>query len=377
MKKWEKITAVYIIILLGLALAGCSAGRTAEKQPAPAPQSNLAETAEKNGDVYILFTSDVHCAVDQGFGYAGLQQIRDTLEAEGYTTLLVDDGDAIQGEAIGTLTKGEAVLNLMNALHYDAAIPGNHEFDYGMERFLQLAEKAEFPYISCNFRHEGNLVFAPYVMKEAAGLHIAFVGVTTPKTITSSHPAYFQNEAGEYVYDFMQDETGEMVYQAVQKAVDAARAEGADYVYVLGHLGLEATVSPWTYADVIAHTSGIDVFFDGHSHDTEQVVMKNRAGQEVVRSACGTKLNGIGYSHISAEKGIMETNIWSWQNQTPAPDLLGIRNSMTEEVEAANETLQEQMGKEITEVPFILTVNDHVGAVYPARPRRQTQNVTS
>ena len=106
------------------------------------------EPAEKNGDIYILYTSDVHCGVDQGFGYAGLKQVRDTLEAEGYETLLVDDGDSIQGEVLGTLTKGEAIIDLMNDVGYDVAIPGNHEFDYGMERFLELTEKAEFPYIS-------------------------------------------------------------------------------------------------------------------------------------------------------------------------------------------------------------------------------------
>lgn len=109
---------------------------------------NTEEPAEKNGDIYILYTSDVHCGVDQGFGYAGLKQVRDTLEAEGYETLLVDDGDSIQGEVLGTLTKGEAIIDLMNDVGYDVAIPGNHEFDYGMERFLELTEKAEFPYIS-------------------------------------------------------------------------------------------------------------------------------------------------------------------------------------------------------------------------------------
>ena len=109
------------------------------------------EAAEKNGEVMILFTSDIHCGVDQGFGLVGLKQIRDNLEAQGYTTILVDDGDAIQGEIIGTISRGEGMIELMNAMHYDVAIPGNHEFDYGMERFLELTEKAEFPYISCNF----------------------------------------------------------------------------------------------------------------------------------------------------------------------------------------------------------------------------------
>ena len=194
------------------------------------------EAPERSADVVILFTSDIHCGIDQGFGYAGLAAIRDYLVEKGNAVILVDDGDNIQGEPVGTMSKGEISLELMNAMGYDVAIPGNHEFDYGMDQFLALAGKADFPYISCNFNKSGELVLEPYVIKEAAGSKIAFVGVTTPQTLTSSTPRYFQNEDGEFVYGFMQDETGEGVYAAVQSAVDAARADGADYVVVMGHI---------------------------------------------------------------------------------------------------------------------------------------------
>ncbi|MCR5420397.1 MAG: metallophosphoesterase, partial [Lachnospiraceae bacterium] len=125
--------------------------------------AEVPEEIEKNGDVIILFTSDIHCGVDQGFGLAGVEQVRETYESQGYTVLLVDDGDAVQGESIGTVSKGESIIQLMNDMKYDVAIPGNHEFDYGMERFLELTEMADFPYISCNFRHEGETVFDPYI----------------------------------------------------------------------------------------------------------------------------------------------------------------------------------------------------------------------
>ena len=145
----------------------------------------------------MLFTSDVHCGVNSGFGYAGLAAVRDTL-AKSNHVLLVDNGDAIQGEPIGTMTTGEAIIGLMNDVGYDVAtIPGNHEFDYGMDRFLELAEKAEFPYISANFTQDGELVFDPYIIKEFDGVKVAFVGITTPKTITSSTPKYFQDDSGQ------------------------------------------------------------------------------------------------------------------------------------------------------------------------------------
>ena len=94
--------------------------------------------AQLEKDVVVLFTSDVHCGVDQGFGYAGLMAVKNQFEREGCHLLLVDNGDAIQGEPVGLLTQGEAIVDMMNKMGYDIAIPGNHEFDYGVQRFLEI-----------------------------------------------------------------------------------------------------------------------------------------------------------------------------------------------------------------------------------------------
>ncbi len=326
-------------------------------QPADAADKDSA-APQNNGDVYILFTSDVHCGVDQHFGYASVWQAREYLEDQGYTVLLVDDGDSIQGEALGTITTGEAIIDLMNDMKYDVAIPGNHEFDYGMDRFLELTKEADFPYISCNFTKEGELVFEPYKIIEVEGMRIGFVGVTTPKSLTTSTPKYFQNDKGEYIYGFCEDETGQKLYDAVQKAVDDARAEGADYIYVMGHMGFDKDCTPWTYADVVANTNGIDVFLDGHSHDTEQLVMKNKDGKDVPRSAVGYKLNAFGYSHISKDEGIKETNIWSWPNDTSAPALLGLNNTISRNIDEANDELDEKLGEVVANTSVELYTND-------------------
>ena len=342
MGRRQFIRASLVSAITLAAMAGCSAGQES--------------TAEAQG-IYILYTSDVHCGIDQGFGFAGLQQLRDSLEAKGFATLLVDNGDHIQGETLGTLTQGESIIQLMNKLRYDVAIPGNHEFDYGMDRFFELVGMADFPYISCNFNKGGELVFEPYKIIEVAGKRIAFVGMTTPETITSSTPKYFQDDEGNLIYGFMQDDTGEALYEAVQAAVDAARAEGVDYVYALGHMGLLARSEPWTYADVIENTNGIDVFLDGHSHDTEQVVMKNKDGKDVPRSACGTKLNCIGYSLITPD-GIEDTGIWSWPNGDAVPELFGLSNEMSEAVEAEMTEAAESTSEVVAFTNAELTIND-------------------
>ena len=333
---------------------------------------DAAEAPARSADVVILFTSDVHCGIDQGFGYAGLESIRDYLIAKGNDVILVDDGDNIQGEPIGTMTKGEALVDLMGQMGYELAIPGNHEFDYGMDQFLELAKNSKVEYISCNFNHEGELVFQPYVIKDLGGAKVAFVGVTTPKTLTSSTPKYFQDENGEFVYGFFQDESGEGVYNAVQKAVDDARAEGADYVVVMGHMGNEEECRPWTYADVIEHTNGIDVFLDGHSHDTEQVVMKNKDGKDVLRSACGTKLSCIGWCRIDTE-GKITTGLYTWDNEDSVPAMLGVKNDMSKAVDAGKDALDQKLKEVVATSQVLLTINDPEAVDENGKPIRMVR----
>ena len=338
--------------------------------PVPAEEAPEESGTGLSQDLVILYTSDVHCGIDQHFGYVGLKAVKDSLENAGNHVLLVDDGDSIQGEPVGTMSRGESIVNLMNTLEYDVAIPGNHEFDYGMDRFLELAEKADYPYISCNFVKEGERVFDAYLIREVDDMKIGFVGVTTPLTLTTSTPGYFQDEEGNYIYGFLQDHTGEGVYQAVQEAVDAARADGADFVVLMGHLGNEAECEPWTYADVLSHTNGIDVMFDGHSHDTDQVVVKNKDGEDVPRCACGTKLNGIGYAKISAEDGSLSTGLYSWNNDISAPELLGITNDMTEAVAGELDVLDAELGKVIAKTTFPLLINDPEATTAEGSPIR-------
>ena len=329
--------------------------------------ARAGETGDRG--VLILYTSDIHCGIQEGFGYAGLWEVRNALEKQGYDVLLVDDGDNIQGEPVGTLTKGATPAELMNRMGYDAAIPGNHEFDYGVETFLELAEKAEFPYLSCNFNYKGELLFEPYTVLEAGGRKIAFVGVTTPETLTSSTPVYFKDESGEFVYRFLEDGTGEGVYRAVQSAVDSARAEGADYVILLGHLGNYAGSAPWNYGDVISHTSGIDALLDGHSHDTDQVTVRNAVGKSVVRSACGTKLCAIGWCCI-ARDGTVSAGLYPWNVGTSAPELLGLDNEMSRAVASGMESLNEVLGKVVAHSDVELTINDPAAVQADGRPVR-------
>ena len=263
--------------------------------------AETAETEVEHQPVVVLYTNDVHCGIEDAIGYAGLAAYEKAYEKLGYEVILVDNGDAIQGGPIGTLSKGEYIIDIMNAVGYDIATIGNHEFDYGMDVFMSLREKAEFPYISANFCDlEGNTILDPYVIKELGGWKVAFVGASTPETFTKSTPTFFQDEEGNYIYSFCQGEDGANLYAAVQKAVDAARAEGAEIVIVMSHLGIDGSSVPYTSSDLIVNTTGVNAVLDGHSHSVlDMELVQNAAGEDVILSSTGTKLNNVGSLIIS------------------------------------------------------------------------------
>lgn len=273
-------------------------------------------------DIVVLYTNDVHCGVDENIGYAGLALYKKQMQSLTPYVALVDAGDAIQGAPIGTLSDGGYLIDIMNQVGYDFAIPGNHEFDYGMPRFLELAGKLNCGYYSSNFMdlRTGAPALAPYKMFTYGASKVAFVGATTPESFTKSTPAYFQDADGNYIYSFCEDETGQKLYTQIQAAVDSARAEGADYVILVGHLGENGSTERWTSDNVIKNTTGIDVCIDGHSHEEYAKYVKNRDGKDVLLTQTGTKLKDIGKLVIRADGTITNELV----KEVPAGESAGV-----------------------------------------------------
>ena len=253
----------------------------------PAAENELA------GKIVILHTNDVHGGYDQGITYAGLAAYKDELLKSTEYVTLVDAGDFSQGSTMATLSSGEYLIQLMNAVGYDFVVPGNHEFDYGMAKALENLNALDATVLACNFvdLKTEKPVFEGYKVVSYGETKVAFVGISTPETYTKSTPTYFQDENGNYIYSFCEDE----LYATVQASVDAAIAEGANYVVAIGHMGVDEQSAPWMSRDVIANTTGIDAFIDGHSHSTiAGEVVKNKAGEDVVLNQTGTKLANVG-----------------------------------------------------------------------------------
>ena len=274
-----------------------------------------AANAEKSNDIVILYTNDTHAYIDGPLSFDTIGALKKNLEKQYRYVLLVDAGDHLQGTAFGSMDQGASVLQLMNKAGYDLATPGNHEFDYGMDIFLERAREAEFPYLSCNLYHQEDGVRGENLLESFQAYHfgkeiVAFIGITTPETIVKSTPAYFQDENGNFCYGISGGDDGQALYDDVQFAVDAIRRAGATKVIAVGHLGDDPSSSPWTSEEVIAHVSGLDAFIDGHSHSEvsgQQILGAD--GEPVLLTQTGEYLNNVGIMVIDYETGEIQSDL--------------------------------------------------------------------
>lgn len=267
-------------------------------------------SSTRQQDIVVLYTNDVHCAVDENIGYAGLAAYKNYREEQTPYVTLVDCGDAIQGGTIGAISQGEYPIEIMDRVGFDFAVPGNHEFDYGMEQLSRLLGNIDVQYLGCNIRYSGTGKSAlelvePYHIASYGDTDVAFIGVCTPESITKSTPAYFMDETGQFIYDFYGGKNGQALYARVQETVDECLEKGAEYIIVLSHLGDDKGSSPFCSIDLIENTEGISVVLDGHSHSVIPCqIIKNRKGAEVLLSSAGSKLNYIGQLTITPERKI-------------------------------------------------------------------------
>ncbi|MBO7709807.1 MAG: bifunctional metallophosphatase/5'-nucleotidase, partial [Lachnospiraceae bacterium] len=273
----------------------------------------------EDDDIVLIYHNDAHGGISAdkdysgsslSLGYAGLAGVKADVVGRAAEVTTIDAGDAIQGSVVTTETDGQAVMDLMEMIDYDILIPGNHEFDYGMEAFLEYAQNASGEFISCNFidNRTGETIFDGYTLEEyeinGTTLTVGYVGMSTPETIAKSTPTYFQDEDGNYIYGFDAD-TPQDLYDDVQQAVDAAYEDGADIVIALGHMGDTGVERDWSSLAVIKNTTGICAFIDGHAHsEIPARIVQNKDGEDVLLSSTGTKLEHIGLMKLDvAEDG--------------------------------------------------------------------------
>lgn len=232
----------------------------------------------------LMATSDLHMQLlsydydaNRRCGRGALARVAgliETLRQDGLTTLLFDNGDLIQGNAMGDLV-AQAVLEgqphpaiaAMNALGYDAAAPGNHDFNYGVETLMAVARGAKFPFVCSNLRLRGTasvlrnrLILRRRVRLDdgrTATLRIGVMGLLPPQTVE---------------WDRAHIGARGRARDICEAAADTARLlrrDGADLVVALAHTGIGAALpEPWMEdaAAALAAMADVDAVIAGHSH---------------------------------------------------------------------------------------------------------------
>ena len=260
------------------------------------PTVTFAEAT--SDDIIILYENDVHCAVE---GYSKLSAMKKELKQTYKHVGVVSCGDYIQGSSLGAISRGEYIIELMNLVGYDAVTLGNHEFDFRLDRLEELVAMMATKPVCCNFQEigEDTSYFDPYKIVSYGDVDIAYIGITTPSTISSSSPAQFKDENGNYKYSF----NPTTLYEVVQENIDAAEAEGAEYIIAISHIGYaedEIYGDLEDVEDLIKNTDGLDVVLDAHSHSViEGMEITDKEGNEVLLSSTGTKFENIGKLTIS------------------------------------------------------------------------------
>lgn len=267
--------------------------------------SNKSGNTDKN--IVILFENDVHCAIDR---YQKLAGLRDAIADTAYVGI-VSCGDYLQGGTAGAISQGKYVADVMKYVNYDAVTLGNHEFDYKVPRMNKLLKFLNIPVTCVNLQNSQTkkFPFAPYIIKDYGDKKIAFVGATTPTARNTEEYSFVDNKGNE-IYNLQPDSLPFLI----QKAVNNARKEGADYVFLIAHLGEDPNDFHSDSHTIISKTYGIDAVLDGHTHSVipcDSVL--NKEGKTVLIAQTGTKLSNIGHLFIN-KNGQISINLIPIEN---------------------------------------------------------------
>ncbi|WP_240903835.1 5'-nucleotidase C-terminal domain-containing protein [Chengkuizengella sediminis] len=233
--------------------------------------------------ITILHTNDTHARINEGkydgMGLAKLSTLVKEQEADNANVLLLDAGDTFHGTTFATLEQGKSIAEVFNAVGYDGMAAGNHDFNYGYERLLELKEMVTFPVLSANVIVEetGELLLPPYMIQEVDGVKLGIFGLSTPETHYKTHP---KNVEGLKFTDPV---------EAAQTMVAELQSQEVDVIIALTHLGTDAS-STDTSIKVAEGAPGIDLIVDGHSHTEDNI---GESGTLIVSSGEYTKNLGV------------------------------------------------------------------------------------
>ena len=226
----------------------------------------LNKENNQSNKITILHTNDMHGRFksdEKVIGIDTVSAIKKSIE----NSILVDAGDTIHGLPFVTLSQGQDAVDLLNEAGYEFMAPGNHDFNYGQERLIELFKNSvtlkngenKLKLLASNVKKDGKPIFEPNSIKEmqvnGKTVKVGLFGLSTEETAYKTNP---NNVKG---IDFTSP------IDAAKEQVKELEDKGADIIVALSHIGTDESSETTSY-DVINAVDGIDVYVDGHSHTT-------------------------------------------------------------------------------------------------------------
>ncbi|MCX7775825.1 MAG: bifunctional metallophosphatase/5'-nucleotidase [Spirochaetaceae bacterium] len=274
----------------------------------------VAAQADQTGNVQITFahTNDMHGRIVESkteLGYPRIYAAVQELRAKNKNTMLIDLGDTLHGLPIINIDKGATAVKLMNELGYVYMTTGNHDYNYGLDRLLELGSMARFKILAANVYKNGKRLFDAWDVRDIDGVRVAFFGLASPETAYKTDPKGIEGVT-----------FSDPIVEA--KLVAAELAGKYDLLVCLSHLGTDDSSDP-TSITLAKFVPQIDVILDGHSHTTLAELMKKNTTATLIAStgAYGTGL-GVVDVVIGPNHKVISKSAYTITPET-APNLKG------------------------------------------------------
>jgi 2',3'-cyclic-nucleotide 2'-phosphodiesterase (5'-nucleotidase family) len=245
----------------------------------------------------IYHVNDVHSRVEEddyagSMGYAKMAALIKEARREKENVMFLDAGDTFHGQTIANINEGESISHILDLMKLDAVTLGNHDFNYGQDRLIELDEMSRFPFLAANLSREDGEEISytkDYIIKEYDGVKVGVFGLATPETSYKTHPKNVEGLVFENPIT-----TAEEVVNELEDQVDV--------VVALTHLGISKG-SEYTSIKLAEEVSGIDLIIDGHSHNVlEEGMMVN----DTMIAMAGEYSKYLGYVDLTVENGEVE-----------------------------------------------------------------------
>jgi 2',3'-cyclic-nucleotide 2'-phosphodiesterase (5'-nucleotidase family) len=233
--------------------------------------------------ISIVNTADVHGHIlydDEVGGYYSLEDVSlimglplaksftDETKRLNKNTLVLDCGDMFHGTNEANVDQGKGVVEVVNLFGYNAMVPGNHDFNFGFQRLLEIQSQLSFPIISANIYQNGKLVFDEYQIYNMDGVKIGVFGLTTPTALM--YNTALEGNNGVTIEDPV---------QAAARVVAKLRPQ-VDAIVLISHLGddvdtkVAQEMMTISFAQLTKRVKGIDLILAGHYHHLYRSAIK-------------------------------------------------------------------------------------------------------